>query len=154
LTLGRVMDRYVLSGFLFYFVVWICAFVSMTQIYNFFELVGDIVKNNIPMSQAAKYHLYLTPELIYKTLPFGVLLAILFPFGVMTKNNEVTAFKACGISVRRLGLPVILMSGVLSAAAFAADFSWIPSAYQTQDALRNTIKGRPPQTYKNPDRKW
>ena len=36
----------------------------------------------------------------------------------MTKNNEVTAFKACGISVRRLGLPVLLMSAALSAAAF------------------------------------
>ena len=53
LTIFRIMDSYVLAGFLFYFVLWICAFVAMTQIYNFFELLGDIVKNNIPMSKAA-----------------------------------------------------------------------------------------------------
>lgn len=154
LTLFRIMDNYVLAGFLFYFVVWIAAFVSMTQIYNFFELLGDIAKNEIPLSKALSYHLFLTPELIYRTLPFGVLLAVLVSFGIMTKNNEVTALKACGISVRRLGIPVILMSGVISVAAFAADYSWIPRANQIQDSLRNEIKGRPPQTYKNPDRKW
>jgi LPS export ABC transporter permease LptG/LPS export ABC transporter permease LptF len=153
-TIFRIMDNYVLTGFLFYFVLWIAAFVAMTQIYNFFELLGDIVKNNIPMSDALRYHLYLTPELIYRLLPFGVLLAVLVTFGIMTKNNEVTAFKACGISVRRLGIPVILMSGVISVAAFAADLSWIPNANQTQNALRNKIKGRPAQTFKRPDRQW
>jgi LPS export ABC transporter permease LptG/LPS export ABC transporter permease LptF len=150
----QIMDSYVLAGFLFYFTIWICALVSMTQIYTFFELVGDIVKNNVPMSHAARYHLFLTPKLIYDMLPFGVLLAILVAFGVMTKNNEVTAFKACGISVRRLGLPVILMTGVISAAAFAADYQWIPQANQIQDSLRNEIKGHPPQTYLHPERKW
>ena len=154
LALFLIMDNYVLAGFLFYFFLWLAAFVVMIQIYTFFELVGDIVKNNIPMSHAAQFHLYLTPWLIYQTLPFGVLLAVLVTFGVLTKNNEVTAFKACGISVRRLGLPVIMMSGVISAAAFAADYSWIPNANQIQDRIHNEIKGRPAQTYLNPDRKW
>jgi LPS export ABC transporter permease LptG len=153
-TIFRIMDNYVLSGFLFYFALWIAAFVAMTQIYNFFELLGDIVKNNIPMSDALRYHLFLTPELIYRLLPFGVLLAVLVTFGIMTKNNEVTAFKACGIGVRRLGIPVILMSGVISAAAFAADYSWIPYANQVQNGLRNKIKGRPAQTFRRPDRQW
>jgi LPS export ABC transporter permease LptG len=154
LALFRIMDSYVLTGFLFYFVVWIAAFVAMTQIYIFFELVGDVVKNNIPMAHAARYHLFLTPKLVYDTLPFGVLLAVLVTFGVLTKNNEVTAFKACGISVRRLGLPVILMSVVISASAFAADFSWLPRANQIQNGIYNEIKGRPAQTYLNPARKW
>jgi LPS export ABC transporter permease LptG/LPS export ABC transporter permease LptF len=153
-TLFRIMDNHVLTSFLFYFAVWILAFVAMTQIYNFFELLGDIVKNNIRMSDALQYHLFLTPELIYRLLPFGVLLAVLVTFGIMTKNNEVTAFKACGISVRRLGIPVILMSGVISVAAFAADYSWIPRANQIQNGLRNQIKGRPAQTYRRPDRQW
>jgi LPS export ABC transporter permease LptG len=126
----------------------------MTQIYTFFDLLGDIVKNHVSMSSALRYHLYLTPELIYDMLPFGVLIAVLVTFGVMTKNNEVTAFKACGVSVRRLGLPVILMTGVLSAAAFAADFAWIPGANRIQDSIHNEIKGRPAQTYLNPNRKW
>ena len=126
----------------------------MTQVFNFFDLLGDIVKNHISLVSVLKYHFFLTPLLIYDTLPISVLLSVLVTFGVLTKNNEVTAFKACGISVRRLGLPVVLMSGVLSAALFAADYSWIPRANKIQDAIHNEIKGRPRQTYLHPDRKW
>lgn len=150
----QILDTYVMSNFIFYFVVTLACFVTMTQIYTFFDLLGDIIKNNVPMSHVIQYHLYLTPELIYDSLPIAVLVSILATFGVMTKNNEVTAFKACGISVRRLGLPVMLVSAVLSAALFAFDYSAIPKANQIQDAYLNEIKGREAQTYLHPERKW
>lgn len=153
-VLFQLVDTYVLSNFLFYFFLWLVAFVSMTQVFNFFDLLGDIVKNRIPIDRVVTYHIFLTPLLIYDTLPFSVLLAVLVTFGVMTKNNEVTAFKACGIGVRRLGMPVLLMSALISVAVFAADYSWIPEANQIQDAIHNEIKGRPVQTYLHPERKW
>ena len=154
LALFQILDSYVLSNFLFYFLVTLFCLVAMSQVYTFFELLGDIVKNNVPMSHVVKYHFYLTPSLIYTTLPIAVLVSILATFGVMTKNNEVTAFKACGISVRRLGLPVLLMSCALSAFVFAFDYSYIPQANQIQDEILNEIKGRPTQTYLHPERKW
>lgn len=150
----QILDSYVLSSFLFYFVLCLCAWVMMVQVFTFFDLLGDIVKNHIPMSHVITYHVFLTPKLIYDTLPLSVLVAVLVTFGVMTKNNEVTAFKACGIGVRRLGLPVLLMSGVLSAGLFAFDYDWLPRANQIQDALLDEIKGRPIQTYLHPERKW
>jgi LPS export ABC transporter permease LptG len=153
-VLFQIMDSYVLSTFLFYFVLWLAAFVTMIQVFNFFDLLKDVVKNHVAMPRVATFHLFLTPLLVYDMLPVAVLLAVLVTFGVMTKNNEVTAFKACGISVRRLGLPVLMMSGLLSAALFAADYSWIPRANQIQDEIHNEIKGRPIQTYLNPTRKW
>lgn len=152
--LFQILDSYVLSGFLFYFVVWLAGFVTMVQVFTFFDLLGDIVKNNVPLSHVVRYHIFLTPQLIYDTLPESVLLAVLVTFGVMTKNNEVTAFKACGISVRRLGVPVLLMSVLLSAGLFAFNYSWLPKANQIQDAIHNEIKGRPTQTYLHPERKW
>jgi len=154
LAVFQILDSYVLSSFLFYFAVTLFCLVTMVQVFTFFDLLGDIVKNNIPMSHVVKYHVYLTPNLIYSTLPIAVLVSILATFGVMTKNNEVTAFKACGISVRRLGLPVLLMSAALSALLFAFDYSYIPQANQIQDAILNEIKGRPVQTYLHPERKW
>ena len=154
IVLFQLVDSYVLSSFLLYFFLWLAAFVTLAEVYNFFELLSDVVSHHIPMARLATYHLFLTPLLIYETMPTAVLLAVLVTFGVMTKNNEVTAFKACGISVRRLGMPVLLMSGVLSAALFAADYSWIPTANRIQDEIHNEIKGRPHQTYLHPERKW
>jgi LPS export ABC transporter permease LptG len=106
------------------------------------------------MSRVFTYLFFLTPMLIYETLPISVLVAVLVTFGVLTKHNEVTAFKACGISLHRLAIPVLAMSGMFSVGLFAFDHFYIPDANRKQDALRNEIKGKPVQTYLHPERKW
>ncbi len=153
-TVFQIVDSYVLSSFIFYFFVWLAGWVTMVQVFTFFDILSDVVKNNIPFLKVLKYHAFLTPELIYDTAPESVLLAVLVTFGVMTKNNEVTAFKACGISLRRLALPVLLVSSMLSAGLFAFSYAWLPHTNQIQDGIRNEIKGRPAQTYLHPERKW
>ena len=100
------------------------------------------------------YHFFLTPRLIYDFTPFSVLAAVLVAFGVLSKHNEITAFKACGISVYRLTVPVLVAGFFLSGSLFAFDHYWVPDADRRQDALRNEIKGKAPQTYLRPDRKW
>ncbi|PYT26904.1 MAG: hypothetical protein DMG58_21495 [Acidobacteria bacterium] len=150
----QLLDTYVLTSFLFYFVMLLASFVLMTEVYNFFDLLGDIIRNGIAMSRVFTYLFFLTPMLIYETLPISVLVAVLVTFGVLTKHNEVTAFKACGISLHRLAIPVLAMSGAFSAGLFAFDHFYIPDANKKQDALRNEIKGKPTQTYLHPERKW
>ena len=127
----------------------------MTHVYTFFELLSDILKNGIPMALVGKYLFYLTPKLVYDSTPVSVLVAVLVTFGILTKNNEVTAMKACGVSLYRLAIPVFVRQlRVLSAGLFAFDHYIIPDANKTQDAIRAQIKGRPTQTYLRPDRKW
>jgi LPS export ABC transporter permease LptG/LPS export ABC transporter permease LptF len=150
----QLLDTYVLTSFLFYFAILLASFVLMTEVYNFFDLLGDIIRNSIAMSRVFTYLFFLTPMLIYETLPISVLVAVLVTFGVLTKHNEVTAFKACGISLHRLAIPVLAMSGAFSAGLFAFDHFYIPDANKRQDALRNEIKGKPVQTYLHPERKW
>lgn len=150
----QLIDTYVLNSFLFWFVVLISSFVMMTEIYNFFDLLSDIIHNGIPMSKVFTYLFFLAPLLIYKTLPISVLVAVLVTFGVLTKHNEVTAFKACGVSLHRLAIPVLALSLMFSMGLFAFDHFYLPGANRKQDALRNEIKGKPVQTYLNPERKW
>lgn len=150
----QLIDAYVLNSFVFYFVVLLISFVLMIHIFTFFELISDIIRNRIPVPQVFEYLFFLTPELIYNSAPLSVLVAVLITFGVFTKNNEVTAFKACGVSAYRLAVPVLLACTVLSGALFAFDHYYVPDANRHQDALRNVIKGRAPQTYLRPDRKW
>ena len=84
----------------------------------------------------------------------SILVAVLAAFGVMSKQNEITAFKACGVSLYRLAVPVLLGSTLLSGGLFAFDFYYVANANRKQDALRDEIKGRATQTYLKPDRKW
>jgi LPS export ABC transporter permease LptG/LPS export ABC transporter permease LptF len=150
----QVVDTYVLYSFLFYFVVLLVSLVLMTQVYTFFELLSDIVKNHIAMTRVFTYLFFLTPQLIYDSAPISVLVAVLITFGVLTKHNEITAFKACGISVYRLAIPILTLALLLSGGLFAFDHFYVPGANRKQDAIRKEIKGRPVQTYLHPERQW
>ena len=154
IQLFQIIDIYVLKEFLLYFALWLASFIVMALVYNFFELLGDVIQNRIPLSKVFTFLFFLTPQLIYVTLPVSVLLSVLVTFGILTKNNEVTALKACGVSVRRLGLPVLVISVLLSGALFGFDHFYIPEANVKQDALRNEIRGKPQQTYQRKDQKW
>lgn len=152
--LSMIMDAYVLRAFIFYLVLLLFSFVMMTEVFTFFELLGDIIRNNIGGAKIGSYLFFLLPKLIYETTPVSILVAVLVTFGVLTKSNEVTAFKASGVSLHRLALPVILASLMLSALLFAFDYYYVPEANRKQDALRNEIKGKAAQTYVQPDRKF
>jgi LPS export ABC transporter permease LptG/LPS export ABC transporter permease LptF len=152
--LPELVDTYVLSSFLFYFFLLLLTFVAIFHVFTFFSLLSDIFKNHPPMSDVLSYHVFLTPRLIYEMTPLAVLAAVLVCFGVLTKHNEVTAFKACGISLYRLSVPVLVAGLLLSGGLFLFDHTLVPEWDRRQDALRNKIKGKAPATYLRPDRKW
>jgi LPS export ABC transporter permease LptF/LPS export ABC transporter permease LptG len=152
--LPQLVDAYVLNSFVFYFVLLLISFVLMTQVYTFFELLSDIVKNHVAMIRVFTYLLFLTPELIYELTPLAVLVAVLITFGVLTKHNEITAFKATGVSLYRLAIPVLAVALLLSGGLFAFDHYYVPGANRKQDAIRKEIKGKPVQTYLHPERQW
>jgi LPS export ABC transporter permease LptG/LPS export ABC transporter permease LptF len=152
--LPQVIDTYVLTSFLFYFVLLVTSFVLIFHVFEFFSLLSDILKNHPAMQRVLSYHLFLTPRLIYEFTPIGVLAAVLVAFGVLSKHNEITAFKACGVSVYRLAVPILIAGFFLSGSLFAFDHYWVPEADRRQDALRAEIKGKHPQTYLRPDRQW
>jgi LPS export ABC transporter permease LptG/LPS export ABC transporter permease LptF len=151
--LPQIVDTHILSNFLFYMLVVLASFVSMAEVFNFFELMGDMIRNS-SLTTMFSYLFFLIPQLTYKLLPISVLVAVLVTLGVLSKQNEVTAFKACGVSLYRLAAPILIASTLFSGGLFGFDFSYVPGANRKQDALRDEIKGRPKQTYLNPNRKW
>jgi len=153
-ALPSVIDSLILSSFLFYFSILLASFVLLTEVFNFFELLGDVFKQQIPMPELVRYLVFLAPKLISDAAPVSILVAVLVTFGVMAKNNEITAFKACGVSLYRLAAPVMVASALISAALFVFDHYVVTQANLIQDALRNRIKNKPVQTYLSPSRQW
>jgi LPS export ABC transporter permease LptG/LPS export ABC transporter permease LptF len=150
----QVVDRYVLKSFLFWFVLLLIGLVLMTHVYTFFDLLSDIVKNQIAMTRVFTYLFFLTPKLIFDLAPMSVLVAVLITFGILTKHNEITAMKASGVSLYRLAMPVLGAAMLMSGGLFAFAHYYVPDANRKQDAIRKEIKGKPVQTYLHPDRHW
>lgn len=149
-----LIDIYLLQRFFYYFMVLLVGFVLIFDAFTLFDLLGDISKNHVPISMVLDYFRYLIPLMIYQLAPLATLVATLVTLAVMAKNNEVIAFKASGISLYRLVLPLTLAGCLVAGGMFLLDDSFLPYANQRQDALRNEIKGRPAQTYFQPAHQW
>ncbi len=153
--LPQIIDTYILSGFLFYTVVVLASLVSMILVYEFFDLMGDMFRNKIAFGIMLQHLFFYTPQLIYDMVPVSVLVAVLVHLTILSKQNEVSAFKACGVSLYRLAMPILLGSAVFCGGLFAFNYQYVPKAYSKQDALRDLIKGRVTrQSWQHPDRKW
>ncbi|HEY2382747.1 MAG TPA: LPS export ABC transporter permease LptF [Terriglobia bacterium] len=150
----RLLDIYVLRGFWFFFALVLTVFVSLFILVTLFELLPDIVKNRVETSIVITYFIYLMPQILYYVVPLTVLLAILINLGTLTKANETLAMKAGAVSLYRMALPLLLMALGLSAAMYVLQDFMLPYANQRQDEYHNLIKGRPPQTYRDPQRTW
>jgi LPS export ABC transporter permease LptF/LPS export ABC transporter permease LptG len=150
----RLLDIYVLRGFVFFFVLVLIVFVALFILVTLFELLPDIVKNNIDSSVVVRYFIYLLPQILYYVIPLTVLLAILIDLGTLTKTNEILAVKAGAVSLYRVTMPLLVMGLVLSAGIYFLQDFMLPYANQRQDEYHDVIKGRAPQTYRNPQRKW
>ncbi len=149
-----ILDDYVLREFGFYLGLILFSFVTLLLVFTLFELIGDILRNQVPFLIVGEYLLNVSPYFIYNAAPLCILLAVLITLGIMQRSNEMTAIKATGISLYRIVIPVLTASIVLSAGLFFFEQFYLPSANKRQDALRNQIKGKPAQTYLSPDRKW
>lgn len=149
-----LIDLYVLRTFFSFFLLLLAGFILLFDAFTLFDLLEDISRHHISVMVVVNYLRYLLPMMFYLVVPLAALVATLVTLGVLAKNNEITAFKAGGVSLYRLAFPLLLAGVALAAVLFLLDDTYLPYANQRQDALRAQIKGRPAQTYYQPTHQW
>ncbi len=150
----QFLDFYLLRNFLFYFVLLLVGFVLLFEVFTFFDLLNDIARHRTGLLEVVNYFRFLCCYLFYELAPLACLVAILVTLGVMAKNNELVAFKAAGVSLYRIALPLVIIGTIFALTLVVLDDTYLPYANQRQNELRNMIRGRPAQTYFRPGRQW
>src|ERR1035437_8232914 len=155
LRFPTILDDYVLRGFVLYLAMIVAAFLMLLLVFTLFELLGDIMRNQVSPLTVGEYLLNVIPYFLYYPIaPLSMLLAVLVTFGLLQRSNEITAIKATGISLYRIIVPVLIASTLVAGVLFLSDQLYLPYTNKRQDALRNRIKGKPAQTYLRPERQW
>jgi LPS export ABC transporter permease LptG/LPS export ABC transporter permease LptF len=149
-----LLDEYVMRAYATNFILSLGSFALLYVVFTFFELMGDIIRNQTPFVTVGEYLINLIPYIISGVTPLCSLLAVLITFGSLNRGSELTAMKATGISLYRVVAPILVLAAVLSAALFAFNESYLPAANRRQQALRAEIKAKPAQTFLLAGRKW
>jgi LPS export ABC transporter permease LptG/LPS export ABC transporter permease LptF len=141
LTLG-VLDRHLLRqciGFLILVLVAVC---GLWVTVNISENLDDIRRNAVPLVVVVSYYFFSLPQIVHDTLPLAFLIAFLATATVLERHNETTAFKAAGISLSRVALPLLLLGLVTGGALFLMDDNITQRAERSKQRLEDVIRGR------------
>lgn len=138
-----LLDRYVLSRFFSTLGLVIASVLLLSLIVDYSEQVDEILKNHPPTPVILGYYRAFLLSIAIDVAPFAILIATLVCLSIFSKNNEDTAFKASGVSVRRLGVPIVVAAGIGSLLAFAVGEYLLPIAKQREIRYKNVIHGHP-----------
>ena len=143
LPFPAILDRYVLARFLWVLFLVLGSVLLLSVVVDYTEHSDKVARNHPPASVLFGYYRCFLISVGVQVVPFAVLLAALIALGILSKNNEDTAFRASGVSLYRLGAPILVAAAWAAGAVFAIGEYVLPFANLRETRYRNIIYGRP-----------
>ncbi|MBU4200897.1 MAG: LptF/LptG family permease [Verrucomicrobia bacterium] len=103
----KLMDKYILRQFFVPLGYCLLTFTMVFVIFDLFEHLSEFIEAKTPLYQVVRYYFMIIPALLVYIAPISLLLGLLYSLWHLTKNNELTAMRASGISLTRIAVPII-----------------------------------------------
>lgn len=133
---SRYIFRQLLVALLFVGFCLTCA-IWLTQSLRYIEL---IVKHGISLGTFLHLTMLLLPSFLAIVLPIALFTSILFTYNKLWMDRELVALRAAGVSQLALAVPAFVTAGLVTAAGFALNLYFMPTAYRTFKDLEFAIK--------------
>jgi lipopolysaccharide export system permease protein len=135
----KLVTRYIVREHVGPLLFALSALTSLLMLQYVARQLANLAGKGLPWSAIGKFFVLSLPFTIAMTMPMAVLVATLFTFGRMAAEHEITAFKASGVRVRTLMLPVLACAFLLSLAMVAFNDQVLPRANHELRILQNDI---------------
>ena len=109
-----MLKRYVLSQFVKVYLLTASGLIGIFLIVDFFERIDEFLVKDAPMIDLISYFIFKIPFIAFYMAPQGILLATVITLASLSQKNELTAMKACGISITGITFPIIGASLVVT----------------------------------------
>lgn len=110
----RILDRYLLKMFLMPWLTCVVGFSFLFIIVDLVETLETFVEGNVPAWRIGAYYVRFLPSIWVYIGPITLLLGLLYALYHLTRNNEVIAMRASGISIYRILLPFLVLGSGIS----------------------------------------
>jgi LPS export ABC transporter permease LptG/LPS export ABC transporter permease LptF len=149
-----ILDRYVIRLYLRTTALSFLALMGLFYISTILDRSDKVFKGQATAGMLFQLLVFYTPQYVYFVIPIAALLSVLVTFGLLSRTGELTVMKACGISLYRAALPLVVLGLVWSAALFALEQQTLARANRRAETLDSAIRGRPPRTFSTLNRRW
>ena len=140
----KILTKYILKEHLAPLMFSLSALTSLLLLNYIAKQFGQLVGKGLPWRVIAEFLLLSVPFTVAMTLPMAVLVSTLHAFSRMASENEVTAFKASGIALQSLMVPVIIAASGLTISMVWFNDRVLPAANHRLTTLTNDIARKKP----------
>ncbi|MBE6357793.1 MAG: YjgP/YjgQ family permease [Lentisphaerae bacterium] len=109
----RCLNWYVTKAFLITFGMAILVLTFAMTGANLIKVL-EFVSRGIPMAVFGKYMLFILPRILTFTVPWAVMVSVVLLFGRLSADNEITAMRACGVSIIQIISPILLITFLMT----------------------------------------
>jgi lipopolysaccharide export system permease protein len=109
-----ILTRYLLRAHLGPFCFAFLALTGVMLVNTVVRRLAELSGKGIPAEVLGEFFLLSLPPVVALTLPMSVLVAVLYTFAQLAAENEITALRASGVDLRRMGLPLLAAAGMIT----------------------------------------
>ncbi len=147
-----IMDRYLIRQYLIFLGIGTGVGAVLIAVVDLLQTLDRFLRSKPPFITILEHFLYRMPGELYKGLPMIVLIATVFLFLSLTRQRELDALKAAGVSLYRASLPILLVAGAISVLAVVFQEAALPDINAKADEVdRVKIRGAAPAAPAAPD---
>lgn len=141
--LVRVLDVYISREYLRLIVIGILGLLSLFYISTFIDLADKLFRGETTWAMLMRFFYFRTPMFVYYVIPMSVLVSTLVTIGLLTKNSELLVMRACGISLYRAALPLLICGVLASGLLYVMQERVLVRSNREADKLERTIRHWP-----------
>ncbi|MGO9060016.1 MAG: LPS export ABC transporter permease LptG [Candidatus Binataceae bacterium] len=131
----------------------LATFVVLDLLASFIDKFDDLIAYGILRQAGIEYLLLKLPLMTAQLMPVACLAGVLVGLGMLNRNGELLALQSLGISRVEIALPLLLVSALLSVAAFGLNENIVPAATRRAKYILNNVIQKQPQFVYNA-RNW
>ncbi len=139
----KILNLFLLRYFIRILSLCVAAFVGIYLLIDFFEKVDHFIEFK---AQAHDYFIYFSnniPFIFVQILPLAILTSMVLTLGGLSRSNEITAIRACGVSLWRIVQPLMILILSLSFLLLLLNEFIVPwNSTQLNNLLEIKLKGK------------
>jgi lipopolysaccharide export system permease protein len=132
----KILFRYMLREFARIFLMCFAALLTIYLIIDFFEKVRRFLRYDSGFIAILTYFALKIPAISLQIAPLAILMATLLTLGLLSRNNEITAMRSCGISLFWIASPFLLFATGVALILLAFSSTIIPLASEKAEEVR------------------
>ncbi len=150
----RLLDLYIGRQYLRVFVLAVVGLLGVFYISTFIDMADRVFRGSATTGLLLQYLYFETPRYAYLIIPMAALVATLVVVGSLTKNSELIVMRACGVSLYRSAVPLLLFAIVLSGVLYQMQENVLAYSNRRADAILHVMRGFPARTFGVLSRSW